>query len=112
MRKFQIVWTGNLGVTGTRIHVQESIGIINTILTPVNTTEHGLQLLTSSGDIVLPCASCVHNRITETISYCDLNITTRNDEPVLNVVVYVLCNGCLRHESTGEYSIAFYVDYK
>jgi hypothetical protein len=112
MRKLQIVWTGVVPANNLKINVIECINIIDTVVTPLNSVDRGLQLLTSSGDIVLPCSECVSKKITENISYGNMNIISKGNTLELNVVVYVLCNGCIGHESENEYSIAFYIDTK
>lgn len=110
MRRFQIVWTGVPNIR-EEICIKEKINIIDTVITPLNTLSRGLQLITQSGDIIVPCKECISKKITDTISYSNLDIISRNRETLLNVTVYILCDGSLGHEAANECSIALYVDY-
>lgn len=109
-RKVQTLWTGYLRDRET-LHITDTIDIINTAVTPLSSVSHGLQLLTSSGDVVLPCRQCIDNGVTDNASYVDLNLVSRAGVVMLDVTVCIMCNGCAGHGSDTEYSIIFYVDY-
>jgi hypothetical protein len=109
MRLFQVLWKGIPESVRSEIHVRESISIVNNVITPINTLNHCLQLVTAEGDVILPCKECISRRITETISYRDLTITSRGTETILDVTIRVLCNGCAHHKLETEIYIVIYV---
>jgi len=110
MRRFQIVWTGVIPTGGANIYINETVDIVDTLVTPVNTLTRGLQLITPCGDTILPCVNCISRKITETISYSNLDLASKGREAILSVTACILCNGCINHESDTECSIALYID--
>jgi hypothetical protein len=111
MRLFQVVWNGRIPENDSRIDITEQLDIIDPVVTPVNTLSRGLRLITTNGDIIFPCASCLSRKITDTISYSSLDLMSRGGKAMINASVHILCDGTIGHNGDQGCSIVLYVDY-
>lgn len=96
------VWEGVLQEVPMRIELDVELEGLDTLISPVSGLRYSIMLHTTSGDEVLPCSSCINNRITDVISYDNLHIEPSGRKVHIRGTITVRCDGTQAHDSTQE----------
>ena len=110
MKLYQQIWCNVLDKVPKLLELNETVDLVDIRVTPINNLRYGIKLCTQSGDDVLPCERCLHNRVTDVISHIHLTTQPNGDRMLIKGKICVVCDGTSMHESDEIYQLLLYIN--
>lgn len=102
----ECIWGGTLLSLPARVYGTTTLTSINQLITPVTSIRYRVTLASEEGNEILPCFSCLRRRITSTIMFYKLDVTTNGtNHPDIEYDLLIVCDGTIEHRAGRYYRL-------